>query len=164
MRGRKPRSTARRRLEGNPSGRPFNEREPKPPSPTEDFDAVPGELLGHAAGATEWRRLAGTLRQTGQISVVDRSVLIAVCLEWDRYLVATSEVQKRGLVIKTKNGYSTPNPFGVIARQALAACIRLWSELGLSPTSRVRLSTTPLVPDADVFSEFDVAPRVHKPQ
>jgi P27 family predicted phage terminase small subunit len=147
--------TARRLLEGNPGKRPINLEEPHPPPPEAGFDAPPPELDGHADAITEWARLAPMLRQAGQVTLADRTVLIAVCLEWDRYLMATREVAKQGLITTSPNGYSTTNPFLVIASKALAACSRLWPELGLTPSSRVKLKTSPLAPGADPFTEFD---------
>ena len=162
MRGRKRTPTARRMLEGNPSGRPINTAEPKPTPAAADFDAVPTELIGHEDAAAEWRRLVPSLRQAGQISVVDRSALLAVCLELDRYLTAVRALHAGGLTVEGKWGVR-PSPYIGIATKALAACNRLWPELGLTPCSRARLSTTPLSPLDDPFAEFD-PPNVHKPQ
>lgn len=157
-RGRKPTPTARRRLEGNPAHRPLNDAEPRLPAPVAgDFDPAPPELARHPHGATEWNRLAPMLRQAGQITPADRSALLALCIEWDRYLTAMNEVHKLGLVVQTKSGYPMANPFLLVATKALAGCNRLWPELGLTPSSRARLSATPpLTPgDADPFAEFD---------
>lgn len=148
--------TARRILEGNPAKRPINLEEPHPPPPEPTFDTPPGELDGHADAITEWGRLVPMLRKAGQITLADRTTLIAVCLEWDRYLLATREVAKAGLITTSPNGYATTNPYLVIARQALAACSRLWPELGLTPSSRARLKVSgSLDPGVDPFSEFE---------
>jgi P27 family predicted phage terminase small subunit len=162
MRGRKRTLTARRLLEGNPSGRPINAAEPQPTPASADFDAVPRELDGHEDAATEWRRLAPMLRQAGQLTLVDRAALVAACLEWDMYLAAVRALQAGGLTIEGKWGVR-PSPYIGIRNQAIAACNRLWPELGLTPTSRARLTTTPLAPLDDPFAEFD-PPNVHKPQ
>ena len=55
------------------------------------------------------------------------------------------------------------NPYIGIAHKALSNCNRPWPELGLTPTSRTRLTTTPLTPGADPFAEFD-PPSIQKPQ
>ena len=153
--GRKPKPTSARRLAGNPSGRPLNEREPEHPTPTADaFDAVPPELTG--AAALEWQRLAPLLRRARQVAEVDRNALIACCLEWARYIAATAHVEKRGMVVTTKNGYPMLNPFLVVAGRALGACNKLWAELGLTPSSRSRVETgAPFPGEIDEFSEFD---------
>jgi P27 family predicted phage terminase small subunit len=95
------------------------------------------------------------LRHAGQVTQADRAVLLALCLEWERYLTATSEVQKRGLAVTTNTGYPMTNPFLAVATQALRACNRLWPELGLTPSSRSRLTMTPLSLADDPFAEFD---------
>jgi P27 family predicted phage terminase small subunit len=156
MRGPKPKPTARRVLEGNASHRPLPADEPKPPAPAADFDAPPLELSDHPAAIAEWSRLAPMLRLAGQVTLADRSALIALCLEWDRYLDATKQVQKHGLVVTTKTGYPMTNPYLVIATKALAGCNKLWPELGLTPSSRTRVKTSPLSPADDPFAQFDL--------
>jgi P27 family predicted phage terminase small subunit len=96
------------------------------------------------------------LRLAGQVTLADRSALIALCLEWDRYLDATKQVQKHGLVVTTKTGYPMTNPYLVIATKALAGCNKLWPELGLTPSSRTRVKTSPLSPADDPFAQFDL--------
>jgi P27 family predicted phage terminase small subunit len=156
MRGRKPKPTAQRELEGNPGHRPLNGDEPLPPPPDDAFDAPPLELDGNALAADEWRRLAPMLRTARQITIADRSALVALCLEWARYITATKKTQELGLVVKAPSGYPMTNPYLSIATKALAGCNRLWPELGLTPSSRSRVKTEGPGPGGDAFSEFDV--------
>ena len=100
MPGPRPKPTAQRIREGNPSHRPLNHEEPHPPPPTAEFDAAPLELADHPDAIAEWSRLAPMLRQAGQVTLADRATLVACCLEWDRYLVALREVHARGLLTK----------------------------------------------------------------
>jgi P27 family predicted phage terminase small subunit len=158
MRGRKPKPTARKVLEGNPGKRPLNAAEPQHPAPeAEAFDAPPDELRDHARASAEWRRLAPLLRQARAVTDADRAALLALCLEWDRYLEATQKIRVHGLVVKTPSGYPMPNPFIAIATKALAGCTKLWPELGLTPSSRTRVKTDAALP-TDAWSEFDEAP------
>jgi P27 family predicted phage terminase small subunit len=156
MRGTKPKSTAQKRLEGNPGKRALNEREPQPPGLDASFDAPPPELEGRPVALTEWARLVPMLRRCRQITEADRSALIAVCLEWARYLDATSKVT--AMVITTQTGYPMPNPYLSIATKALTGCTRLWAELGLTPSSRSRVVVDGPGPAGDAFSEFDAPP------
>ena len=158
-RGTKPKPTARRKLEGNASKRPLNDVEPTPPPPSEDFDVPPLELADHPTAITEWARLVPMLRKAGQITLAERSALIALCLQWDVYLDATRQVKKHGLVVTTKTGYPMTNPYLIIAGKALTQCNRLWPELGLTPSSRARMTTTPMTPGEDPFSEFEMETR-----
>lgn len=157
MRGRKPKPTTQRIREGNPGKRPLNLDEPQPAA----FDAreeSPPELAGHALALAEWRRLLPELEHSRQITKVDRGALLAVCLEWERYLVATAEVQRIGMVVKTPSGYPMVNPFLSVASKALAATTKLWVELGCTPSSRSRVVTQAPAPGDDWLDEFDTPP------
>jgi P27 family predicted phage terminase small subunit len=158
MRGRKPKSSAQRQLEGNPGKRPFNKDEPQPPPlPDALYETPPPELAGNPVAQAEWLYQAPKLRRARQISAADRSALIALCLEWARYLTAQAKVAEKGLVIAAPSGYPMPNPYLAIATRALQQCIKLWPELGLTPSSRSRVTTVP-DGDEDQFAEFDQPP------
>jgi P27 family predicted phage terminase small subunit len=99
------------------------------------------------------------LRLCKQITEADRSALVALCLEWARYLDATVKVRVLGLVVKTPSGYPIPNPYLSIATKALGSCNKLWPELGLTPSSRSRVQTADGPgPGGDAFTEFDAPP------
>lgn len=156
MRGRKPKPTTLRRLEGNPGHRALNDDEPAPPP---FIAAVPDEIAAFPAAVLEWRRLAPMLQQAKQITEADRGALIALCMEWARYLDAMREVARLGLVVKAPSGYPITNPYLPIATKALAACNKLWPELGLTPSSRSRVKIAdPSAARLDDFAEFDAAP------
>jgi P27 family predicted phage terminase small subunit len=157
MRGRKPKPTEQRRLEGNPGRRPFNVAEPHLPA---FAVSIPEELIPFPVAVTEWQRLAPMLGRSRQVTEADRAALTALCLEWARYLVALAEVARAGMTISTRNGYPVPNPHLSIATRALAACQKLWPELGLTPSSRsrVKVAEGAVSPAGDDFSEFDSPP------
>ena len=158
MRGRKPKPTSQRRLDGNPGHRPLNVNEPTAPALDDSFDTPPAELSTSPKAQDEWRRLAPTLRRTKHVSVTDRTALVAVCLEWGRYLDAMDRVRIGGMVLTTPQGYPMTNPYLTIATKALAACTKLWPELGLTPSSRSRITTTGVASADDPFAEFDQPP------
>jgi P27 family predicted phage terminase small subunit len=167
MRGPKPKPTARRRLDGNPGKRRLNDHEPEPPpleaatleaAPASEDEPTPPELADQAMAQAEWRRVVPMLRRCRQITEADRSALIALCLEWARYLEAMGEVRKLGMVVKAPSGYPITNPFLSIALKALGGCAKLWPELGLTPSSRSRIAINGPGPGGDAFSEFDRPP------
>jgi P27 family predicted phage terminase small subunit len=158
MKGRKPKPTAVRRLEGNPGHRPLNTREPIPDALDESFDVPPPELDAYPGAQTEWTRLAPLLRRCRQVSAADRAALIALCLEWGRYLETMQKVAVMGMVVRTPTGYPMTNPYLSIATKALAACNKLWPELGLTPSSRSRVAAVPSHGPDDPFAEFDTPP------
>jgi P27 family predicted phage terminase small subunit len=159
MRGRKPKPTHQRILEGNRGKRPINRDEPE--LPPADADAIPLELEAAAApgiavlAVAEWRRLAPILIKRRALTTADRAALVALCLEWARYVTATTSTT--ALLITTKNGHTIPNPYLAVAGKALAACARLWPELGLTPSSRSRVHRDG-PPAGDPFAEFDAPP------
>jgi P27 family predicted phage terminase small subunit len=139
MRGRKPKPTREHELNGNPSRKQLNKREPKPFVPSADFDEPPPELDGEIA-QDEWRRLAPILRRARMVTEGDRTSLLALCQQWDIYLTALGKV--RSLVVTTRLGVPIPNPYLNVSGKALTQCIRLWSELGCTPSARSRVVTT----------------------
>lgn len=158
MRGAKPQPTTLKRLRGNPGQRPLNDNEPEPP-PIDAWD--PPDELDDPKARTEWARLVPMLRQCRQITVADRGALIALCIEWARYLDAMRHVRKRGLVVKAAtSGFLMPNPYLSVGTKALANCQRLWPELGLTPSSRsrVKMDGPAVDPDETAFAEFDRVP------
>jgi P27 family predicted phage terminase small subunit len=144
MRGRKPTPTDLKVLRGNPGHRPLNVDEPQLPAvPADVFDTPPLELAGDAAACDEWIRLAPMLRAARQVTDAERGSLIALVQQWSRYLEANTKAAAAGMVIKSPSGYPMPNPYLAIANRALAHCMKLWAELGLTPSSRSRVTATP---------------------
>lgn len=140
MRGRRPKPTAQRVLEGNPGHRPLNPEEPE--FPPVDGDITPIELLDDKAAIEEWARLSPLLTTARVMTEADRGALLALCQQWSRYLAASAKVKDAGLVVKAPSGYPIPNPYLPIANRALSNCTKLWAELGLTPSSRSRVSVT----------------------
>ena len=155
MRGRKPKPTARKKLEGNPGKRALNKHEPKLPEPPAEFDAAPSELGNDPVSCGEWRRLAPLLRLSRTVTEADRGALLALCQQWSTYQQANGKVATAGMVVKSPSGYPMPNPYISIANKALGICIKLWAELGMTPSSRSRVSAVGEPNAADPFAEFD---------
>lgn len=150
MRGRKPKPSAQRALEGNPGHRSLNPDEPQLGA-LADHLTPPPELVDLPVAQAEWRRLAPLLQHAGVITEGDRTALLALCVEWARYIEARGNAYPR--VVKAPSGYAMPNPWLAIQTKALAACLKLWPELGLTPSSRSRVSATGVSPDNE-FAEF----------
>ncbi len=142
-------------LEGNPGRRPLNDAEPQLPEPIADaFDTPPAELESDRVAAQEWARVAPMLRLARQVTLAERSALIALCQQWSQYLAAHDRIEIAGMVVASPSGYPMVNPYIPIANKALGNCRQLWAELGLTPTSRARVTVTG--PDLnDEFAEFD---------
>lgn len=141
--GRRPQPTSLKVLRGNPSKTPLNPNEAQPPRATEDFDTPPPELAEDPVACAEWRRVAPILRVCGLVSPVERGSLMALCQQWSRYLEAHRKVRELGMIVKKPSGLPVVNPYMGVSDHALAQCLRLWQELGLTPSSRSRLSAIP---------------------
>ena len=146
--GRRKHPTALTLLRGNPGRRRINPDEPQPPAVDAAFDVPPAELAGNARAEAEWRRLAPLLRDCGLVSQADRSSLTALCLEWSTYLQAQVHL-RRSRLVKTKSTIKV-SPYVILADRALAHCARLWSELGMTPSGRARVSRTSARPATPV--------------
>ena len=92
-RGRKPKPTAIKLLEGNPGKRPLNTKEPIPPK---EEAVCPSWLLPEAQKA--WSKIAPMLENLGILSCLDISALAGYCQSYARWKDAKEQVAKRGVV------------------------------------------------------------------
>jgi P27 family predicted phage terminase small subunit len=147
MRGRKPKPSLIKLLDGNPGKRPVNEREPAPIPGTPD----PPEWLDAEAKA-EWARVVLDLQAMGLLSRADRPAIAAYCTVWSRWVEAEAMVKKFGSIVKSpEKGFPMKSPYLSIADQAMEAMRKYLVEFGLTPSSRGRIK----VPDSEAGDEFD---------
>jgi P27 family predicted phage terminase small subunit len=149
MRGRKPKPTMTRLLDGNPGKRRINDREPTPPPGVPD---CPDHLDDEARA--EWFRTAGVLHEMGLLTMADRAALAAYCTVYSRWVHAEAQVKKFGSIVKSpEKGFPMKSPYLTIADQALEAMRKLMVEFGLTPSSRSRIR----VPDdTDAREELEL--------
>lgn len=158
MRGRKPLPTDVKRARGNPGHGRLNDAEPRPSVTEALFVQLPAELDGDDGARQYWLQLVPVLRLARQITDADRPLMIALCLEQSLYHEATRRARETALLTKTKGGAVVQNPYLAISRRALMFCAKLWAELGMTPSSRSRVTTSSLGRD-DPWAEFaDVPP------
>lgn len=135
MRGRKPKPTLTRRLEGNPGKRKLNKHEPVVPPGVPD---CPDHLDDEAKA--EWFRTAGVLHEMGLLTKADRAALAAYCTVYSRWVHAEAQVKKFGSIVKSpEKGFPMKSPYLTIADQALEAMRKFMVEFGLTPSSRSRI-------------------------
>ncbi|TWU03061.1 Phage terminase, small subunit [Symmachiella macrocystis] len=135
MRGRKPKPTALKTLEGNPGKRPLNAREPHAKPEVPDCP----EHLDDIARA-EWFRTAKVLIDMGLLTLADRSALAAYCVAYSRWVHAEEQVKKYGTIVKSPaKGFPMKSPYLTVADQAMEAMRKLMVEFGLTPSSRSRI-------------------------
>lgn len=144
IRGRKPKPTHLKLVQGNPGRRPIEPDKIQPPERSKAL--APPACLGATAKA-EWRRLAPVLHKLGLLSDMDRGVFTAYCEAWGRWRDAERKLQELRkqsdsgdvMVIKTQAGNYIQNPYLGIANKAMNDMVRHAAEFGLSPSARARV-------------------------
>ena len=129
--GRKPKTSALKRLEGNPGKRPLNELEPIPPV---IGLTCPKHLLPEAK--KEWKRLAPILMGMGLLTAADAVPFEGYCTAYARWLEAQEEITRHGSIYKDSEGRIRPNPYIAIANQQMREIKSLAAEFGLTPSNR----------------------------
>ncbi len=133
-RGRKPKPTALKELEGNPGGRPLNEREPKPPKKS---PVCPKNLSTEAR--KEWKRLCREMEAAGVLTNWDLRIFEQYCDAYARWKEATDFLNERGLFYITPSGYPQQFPQVAIAQNYSKLVHKYAQELGLTPAARSRI-------------------------
>jgi P27 family predicted phage terminase small subunit len=134
VRGRKPKPTAIKELEGNPGKRAINKKEPKPES---KIPVCPSHLKGEAR--TEWKRLTEELDALHMISNLERAALAACCTAWADYVKACNKLEKEGEVIISEKGGLYQNPWVAIKKRSMDQVMKFYAEFGMTPSSRSRV-------------------------
>lgn len=140
LRGRPPKPTALKLIQGTQRGPMRNEAMPTPALPD------PPDFLDEGA-MREWRRMAPEAYRLGLLSEIDRAVFAAYCVSYSRWEFAETRIlemaqndpQTGALVMRTKNGNTVHNPMVYIARSALHDLLTISDRIGLNPGARSRI-------------------------
>ncbi len=132
--GRKPKPTAVKVLEGNPSKTKLNTREPKP---AKGIPKCPEWLLPEAK--KEWNRLAELMEQMGVLTEVDRAAFAAYCQSYARWKEAQEHINTEGSTFETDKGYQQQTPWVGIANTNQKLMMQAAAEFGLTPSARSRI-------------------------
>lgn len=133
--GRKPKPTALKVLEGNPGKRPLNQNEPKP---EKKAPKCPSWLEPEAK--KEWRRMSKALEAIGVLTQVDAAAFSGYCQAFARWKQAEEFLSKHGTIFKTPSGYIQQVPQVSIAQTYLKIMKDFCSEFGLTPSARSRIN------------------------
>lgn len=134
-RGPAPKPTPIREIEGNPGKRAINNDEPKPRPVA---PRCPQWLALEAKA--EWKRIAPELERIGLLTVVDQAVLAGYCQSWAEWRASVEFLRDHTYTIVTPNGYIQQRPEVAIGQKARKDMLAFGAQLGLSPSSRGRLS------------------------
>ena len=119
QRGRKPKPTAVKVLEGNPGKRSLNTNEPKP---VKKAPRCPAWLEDEAK--KEWKRMAKQMEQLGILTEIDMAAFT-----------------QHGTIVKTPSGYWQQVPQVSIAQTYLKIMNKFCEQFGLTPSARSRIVT-----------------------
>ena len=133
-RGRKPKPTALKELEGNPGKRSLNPSEPKPP---QKAPSCPAWLEKEAKRV--WRRLSKGMEQLGILTELDRAAFAGYCQAYARWKEAETFLTQHGSLVKTPNGYWQQVPQVSIAQSNLKQMMNIAAQFGLTPSARSRI-------------------------
>ena len=148
-RGRKPKPTAMKELEGNPGKHPLNTSEPKP---NKKAPACPKWLEPEAK--KEWRRLAKQMEAIGILTEVDMAAFAGYCQAYARWKEAEEFITQHGTIVKTPSGYWQQVPQVSIAQTYLKIMNKFAEQFGLTPSSRSRIIASDGGP-ADAADEME---------
>lgn len=135
MRGRKPKPSYMRVLDGGAGHRPINKEEPKPAG--ELADLAPPEHLSTAQKVI-WRRAIGNA-PPGLLRRLDWEIFEQWVVHAERFKDAAKRVSESGSIVKSKDGAWYQNPFLSVMNKQSALMMRAAAELGFTPSSRSRV-------------------------
>ncbi len=135
MRGRKPKPTALRAIDGNAGHRPLNKNEPIPEG---DLFAAPSHLT--LSQKKIWDHAIDNAPR-GLLRELDSNMLLIWVVASDLHQQAVHQVQQKGMIILTPTqGIEQQSPYLQIINKQAELMLRSASELGFSPTSRTRIT------------------------
>jgi len=138
IRGRKPKPSALRILQGNPGHRKISKGESKPtsglPTPPEWLDLKALE---------EWNFVIPELARMGILTKIDHAKLGIYCQAMSDIHNARTMIRKFGQVIK-QDGRLQQSPWVRIQNAAEVKVYKFASDYGFSPSDRMRLSVDSL--------------------
>ena len=151
MRGRKPKPTQLRLIEGNAGHRPLNLDEPEPAGALGETDAP--EWLSPAQRLL-WRQVI-LAAPPGLLRTLDAPLVTTYVIAMSMQQEAAEGLAKYGVIVKSPDG-GTPikSPWSTILHQATQTLVRAGAELGFSPASRSRVSITGGKKPRSAFSDL----------
>ena len=139
MRGRRPKPSILKLLEGNPGKRAINKREPKPaanvPQCPDNFDAY---------AQMEWDRTLPILQRMRVLTEADGIMLANLCYTASTQRKAQDELTRTGLLIhrgSKKAPWYQINPLQKLINEQIKILDGICSHFGLSPATRSKVQT-----------------------
>jgi len=132
--GRRPKSTMGKVIQGTFRKDRANPDEPKPkvgiPSPPDFLNAD---------ALQEWGRMSEKLYQLGMLAEIDRGIFAAYCQAFGRWAEAERLIKEKGFLVKTSNGNIIQSPIVGIANKAMKEMRDAASLMGIPATMRTKV-------------------------
>jgi P27 family predicted phage terminase small subunit len=134
-RGRPPKPTALKVIQGNAGKRKLNTKEPSPdalvvvPDPPEWFGTIAVEA---------WQQVAPWLIEAKILTATDLHNLEAFCMAYQRWREAQADITKNGIIVMGAK-QEIKNPACTVANETMRQMATFGSALGLDPAARARL-------------------------
>lgn len=147
--GPKPKPTALKKLEGNPSNRPLPVEEPEYESGSAESPWF-GELKGDALAM--WNYIVPIIKRVGLYTEVDPFMLSRYCKEWAEYIELSRFIEEKGITEPcyafNKEGESIITSHkrrteSVRLRELDASMLTKETHMGFTPSSRTRVKADP---------------------
>lgn len=138
-RGRKPKPTAQKVLEGNPGKRRLTVGEPRPGA--SQVRRMPRGLSPRAQEL--WHRLADDMADLGMFSDVDIPAFMLMAEHYAVARAALAIVTEDGMTVVDENGLARKHPLLQVFRDNSTAFRAYATEFGMTPSSRARLGARP---------------------
>lgn len=146
MRGRKPKPTAKKKLEGNPGKRKINKREPQPPLSADlkpDAPLARGVTIAKAhieSGCKVFgERYLPVLQAMQVLTDADYAAFELMSVHHVIAWAAASIVEKDGLILMDKFGQAHKHPALQVLRDNSALFKAYAAEFGMTPSARSRI-------------------------
>lgn len=150
MKGRKPKPSYMRVLDGNAGKRPPN---PDEPVPAEKLEEVPAPSWMTEEQQTSYR-FALKSAPAGMLRSLDRSVLAVWAVAEATHAKASREVSRIGELVKGANG-PYQNPWLAIMNKQALIMLKACAEMGFTPSSRSRVKIEKRKPgEGDAFADL----------
>jgi len=146
MRGRKPKPTAKKKLEGNPGKRKLNKREPKPKVSAE---ITPAQIDKHMKAFIDL--YLPQVQAMGIFTDADQAALELMAVHYSIAWRAAEVIQKEGLMLKNAFGWAK-HPLLQVLRDNSTAFKSYAAEFGLTPSARSRMT----VPEPKEFDQLEM--------
>lgn len=140
-RGAKPVPRNIRILQGNPHHKPIDPDIPDPPLIKAGPLPDPPEILTEPA-RKHWVTFAAQLRDMRVLTEPDYPSLCMLCESYANYWEAMRLVRKHGITSVSNTGRLIQSEHLNAAHKSLDKCMKIMTEFGLTPSSRMRVRST----------------------